>query len=418
MNVPQPAQQTVYLIGTGMGEPGGMTIHAREMLERCDVLIGSRRILEPFAHLGIPAVPAFQPDQIRTYLLSHPEFQRAAVLFSGDIGFYSGARQLRERLRDIPGMEVRSICGISSPAYFCAKLGISWDDVYLLSLHGRETNWLGAVAAHTKTFLLTGGSETVTGLCQRLCQYGFPDATVHVGEFLSYPEERITTACAAELSNRSFAPLSVMLVENPHAKRPGPLTHGLDDSLFVRGRVPMTKSEVRSVSLSKLELYPGETVYDIGAGTGSVSVEIARQIPDGAVYAIERNPDAVALLRENRRRFHLSNLHLVSGSAPQVLAQLPVPDRVFLGGTGGGIESILSALLEKNPKVRVVLNAITLETLTNAMQAFQTLGFHAPDIVQMTVAKAKQVGGYHMMQGQNPIYILAADGPGKEYGDV
>ena len=406
-------QQTVYLIGTGMGSPDGLTLEARSILERCEVLIGSRRVLEPFAKLPIPTFAAYQPDQICAYLLSHPEFEQIAVLFSGDVGFYSGASQLRKRLQGLAGVEVQSVCGVSSPAYFCAKLGIPWDGVCLMSLHGRETNWLGAVAAHEKTFLLTGGSQTVTGLCQRLCQYGFPDVTVSVGESLSYPDECITSGTARTLSNRSFAPLSVMLIENPHACPNGPVTHGLDDAQFVRGRVPMTKSEVRSVSLSKLGLYAGETVYDVGAGTGSVSVEIARQIPDGAVYAIERNPDALALLRENRRQFRVPNLHLVEGSAPQVFARLPAPDRAFLGGTGGGIEPVLAALVEKNPGVRVVLNAVTLETLTMTIQAFQTLGFHAPDITQMTVAKAKQVGGYHMMQGQNPIYILAADGPGK-----
>ncbi len=412
MNEPQKNLQTVFLLAAGMGNPSCMTIQAREILESCQVLIGSKRILEPFLDLGLPTFSAFQPEQIGSYLLSHPQFERAAVLFSGDVGFYSGARLLAQTLSGLPGMQVQWVCGISSPAYLCARLGMAWEDVFLMSLHGRESNWLGAVASHAKTFLLTGGSQTVTGLCQCLCQHGFADVMVHVGERLSYPDERITTATAGTLSNRSFAPLSVMLVENPRAGMSGPVTHGLDDSMFVRGRVPMTKSEVRSVSLSKLQLYPEDIVYDIGAGTGSVSVEIARQIPYGAVYAIERHQEALSLLRENRSRFGVPNLHIISGSAPQALAQLPAPDRVFLGGTGGGMELILSALLDKNPKVRVVLNAVTLETLTHSMKALQTLGFHDPDILQLSVAKAKQVGGYHMMQGQNPIYILAADGPG------
>lgn len=417
MNVPQKNLQTVFLIAAGMGHPDGMTVAARETMESCQVLIGSKRILESFSGSDRLLFPAYQPGQIRSYLFEHPEYERVAVLFSGDVGFYSGARLLSQTLMELPGVEVQWVSGVSSPSYLCARLGIAWDDVHLISLHGRETNWLGAVASHAKTFLLTGGSQTVTGLCQRLCQHGFSDAVVHVGERLSYPDERITTATAASLSNRSFSPLSVMLVENPHIKNLGPVTHGLEDSAFVRGRVPMTKCEVRSVSLSKLQLYPGDTVYDIGAGTGSVSVEIARQIPDGNVYAVERHSDALLLLRENRSRFHLSNLHIISGSAPQALEHLPAPDRVFLGGTGGGMEAILSVLLDKNPKVRVVVNAVTLETLTQAMKALETLGFCDPDILQMTVAKAKQVGGYHMMQGQNPIYILAADGPGKGQGN-
>ena len=159
-------------------------------------------------------------------------------------------------------------------------------------------------------------------------------------------------------------------------------------------------------SLSKLQLYDGEIVYDIGAGTGSVSVEMALQIPNGTVYAIERNPEAVTLLHANRDQFHLHNLEIISGNAPPAFSSLPAPDRAFIGGTGSGVRKILMALLHKNPKIRIVLNAITLETLSDSLQALQKLNFQNIDVVQLSVAKAKPVGGYHMMMGQNPIYIL------------
>ena len=242
-------------------------------------------------------------------------------------------------------------------------------------------------------------------------EHGLSHVTVHVGERLSYPDEQIVTASASDLASRSFDPLSVMLIENPSAKKPHRVTHGLEDGAFWRGNVPMTKSEVRSVSLSKLQLYDGEIVYDIGAGTGSVSVEMALQIPNGTVYAIERNPEAVTLLHANRDQFHLHNLEIISGNAPPAFSSLPAPDRAFIGGTGSGVRKILMALLHKNPKIRIVLNAITLETLSDSLQALQKLNFQNIDVVQLYVAKAKPVGGYHMMMGQNPIYILSANGP-------
>ncbi len=406
-----PSQRTVFLIGIGMGNPDTLTIQAKTALENSQLLIGAKRITEPFSSLGLPILESFRPDEIWEYILCHTEFQRIAVLFSGDIGFYSGARHLVESLQDIPDMEVVSICGISSPVYFCSKLRIPWENVHLMSLHGRETQWLGAVSSHPKTFLLTGGTQTVSSLCQQLCEHGLSHVTVHVGERLSYPDEQIVTASASDLASRSFDPLSVMLIENPSAKKPHRVTHGLEDEAFWRGNVPMTKSEVRSVSLSKLQLYDGEIVYDIGAGTGSVSVEMALQIPNGTVYAIERNPEAVTLLHANRDQFHLHNLEIISGNAPPAFSSLPTPDRAFVGGTGSGVRKILMALLHKNPKIRIVLNAITLETLTDSLQALQKLNFQNIDVVQLSVAKAKPVGGYHMMMGQNPIYILSADGP-------
>lgn len=184
-------------------------------------------------------------------------------------------------------------------------------------------------------------------------------------------------------------------------------THGLPDREFVRGDVPMTKEEVRSVSLSKLHLKRDSIVYDVGAGTGSVSVEAAIQADQGHVYAIERNEEAVALILQNQRRMKVDNLTVIAGEAPDVLEELPAPDCVFIGGSKGHMKEIIQTVAQKNPKVRVVINAIALETLAEAVKCCDEVKVTEEEIVQISVAKSKSVGSYHMMMGQNPVSVIS-----------
>lgn len=181
------------------------------------------------------------------------------------------------------------------------------------------------------------------------------------------------------------------------------------DEWFIRGEIPMTKSEVRAVSVSRLELQTNSIVYDIGAGTGSVSVEAALKVPEGHVYAFEQKEEGCALIRANAKKAGLTNLTVVPGKAPESLAGYPAPDRVFLGGSSGNMEEILDLVTELNPAVQLVINVIALESLNQAMVWFQKKGWE-PEVVCMQVSRAAKRGPYHMMQAQNPIYILAAQG--------
>ena len=181
------------------------------------------------------------------------------------------------------------------------------------------------------------------------------------------------------------------------------------DEWFIRGEIPMTKSEVRAVSVSRLELQTNSIVYDIGAGTGSVSVEAALRVPKGHVYAFEQKEEGCALIRANAKKAGLTNLTVVPGKAPESLAGYPAPDRVFLGGSSGNMEEILDLVTELNPAVQLVINVIALESLNQAMAWFQKKGWE-PEVVCMQVSRAAKRGPYHMMQAQNPIYILAAQG--------
>ena len=169
----------------------------------------------------------------------------------------------------------------------------------------------------------------------------------------------------------------------------------------------MTKQEVRAAALALLAPRPGDCLWDLGAGTGSVSVELALAAPEGQVYAVERNADAQALILENRRKFGLHNLTLISGAAPEALAGLPAPDRVFVGGTGGHMAETLAAVHTANPAARVVISAIAIESLSAALAALQAQGFEAIQVSQISVCRSRPAGGLHLMMAQNPVYLIS-----------
>ena len=404
-------KRQLYLVGIGMGNEKNRTVEAEQICQSADLLIGARRMLQSVKTEGKAVFESYKPDEIDAYLAEHPQYETAAVLLSGDIGFYSGAKKLYdaiERTEGLEQMEIYPVSGISSVVYFCGKLGVSWENVHLLSLHGRKQNLIDAVKYHEKVFVLCGEKDGIPKICCKLKEYGLGDVKVAVGTDLSYEQERIVQGTAESLMKEDFAPLSVLLICNPDVKKR--IGHGLDDDLFLRGKVPMTKSEVRSISLSKLRLHKDAVVWDVGAGTGSVSIEAASLAKDGVVYAIEKKDEAIDLLEQNKRKFGTDNLEIIKGLAPEALEGLPAPTHAFIGGSSGNLKEILEVLLEQNPRVRVVINAIALETVAEAMQCLKSMAFTDVDIAQVSVAKGKKLGSYEMMMGQNPVYIFSCTG--------
>ena len=404
----EPGKTQITLAGIGMGAYQNMTVEVAEAVREADAVLGASRMVEFARTLGKPVYCAYKDDELKAYIDAHPEYRKVVILLSGDIGFYSGAKKLRQRLADA-AYPVRMLSGISSVVYFCGKLGTSWEDVKLLSLHGKEENIIGAVAGHQKVFALIGGKDSVNRLCRQFMEYGLSDIRLHVGERLSYPEERITSGKPAELEGESFDGLCVILAENPDAGKL-PVTHGLPDELFLRDKVPMTKSEVRSISLSRLQLRPDSVIYDVGAGTGSVSVEMALQAAEGMVYAIEKNETAAELIEKNKRVFRTANIQVIRGLAPEAMEELPVPTHAFIGGSSGNLREIMECLLRKNPECRIVINTIALESIAETLDCVKALPVTEVEIAGVSVARSKTLGRYHMMMGQNPVYIISCKG--------
>lgn len=401
--------QKVSLVGIGMGTADTLTQEGKQALECADLLIGAARMVEHIRKPGQEVWTGYKPEEICAYIATHPEHRNVAIALSGDVGFYSGAKKLLETLhRELPMVQKKVYCGISSMIYFCAKLETPWEDVHPVSLHGRECNLPGLLRIYGKIFAIVGTTDGIAKLCQKLQSYGMGDVRVEVGERLSYPEEKITRGYAWQLTELETDSLSVVLFTREGKE--AIVTHGIPDEAFIRGKVPMTKEEVRGISLSKLQLTRNSIVYDVGAGTGSVSVEMAMQAVEGRVYAIEKKPEAVELLYKNKEKFAADNLEIVEGLAPEACVDLPVPTHAFIGGSSGNMKDILKLLLSKNPGIRVVINCIALESVGEAMNCLNVLPFEQVDIAQVQVAKGKKAGSYHLMMGQNPVYVISCRG--------
>ena len=394
----------VTVIGIGPGNEACLTVEAKAALTDCDAVIGAKSVVESL-HTEKPVYPEFLPEKVRAVLDSHPTIRHAAVVMRGDVGFYSGTKKL---LAVLDGYEVTVIPGISSVVYFAAKLGTSWDDAALISLHGRDANLIHAVKNNRKIFALTGGENTVDVICKKLCEFGYGEISVTVGEKLSFSDEKNTHGIAADFAERAFDSLAVLYIENESAVRRH--RHGIADEEFLRGDVPMTKSEVRTISMAKLDLPTDAIVYDIGAGTGSVSVECALAAYDGQVYAIEKEADAAELIRQNRIKFGCENLYVTCGIAPDALAELSAPTHAFIGGSSGNLREIIAVLLEKNPDVRIVINAVTVETQTEAAECAKFFGFTEYETVSVNIARSRKLGRYHMMTAQNPVSVITLQG--------
>lgn len=394
----------VTLLGLGGGTPECVAAEARTALERAELVLGAERLLGALPPVeGQRRFAAVRAGEIME-LLTREEAGIACVVFSGDTGFYSGAKALLPLLRE-RGIEHRVLPGVSSVQLLAARLGRPWQDWTLCSAHGADCDPVAAVMRGKPAFFLTGGDQTPARLCRALADAGLGDTRVTVGENLAYVEEHILETTAAACAGMGFASLSVLLVEAvPRPDRP---VGGLTDEAFVRGDVPMTKQEVRAAALSKLALRRNDTVWDVGAGTGSVSVELALAASEGRVYAVEHREEACALIETNRRRFGAWNLRLVRGMAPEALRELPKPDAVFIGGSEGRLRAIIEAAYARNPDVRLCISAIALETLSTAMDALIRMDLET-EITQIAVNRTKTAGELHLLTANNPIFLIAA----------
>lgn len=418
------ASRTAYLIGMGPGSLELLTGEAKRYLQECDCIIGAERMVEACLQIADkPCFKSYKKEEIAAFLREHEEYRRAALVYSGDIGFYSGAKGMEKALT---GFRVVSATGISSAQYFLNKIGAGWQDVELASCHGKRGNLIPLLLKRGRVFSLLGGGEDVSDICDSLLELGLENTELTVGERLSYPEERIVTGKPEALRGQRFAALSVLYLERKgvggqekgfSAPEGGTLRAwkhslpGLPDEAFLRDKVPMTKQGIRILSLAKLGLTEDAVVYDIGAGTGSVSVEAALLCPKGEVYAIERKPEAAELIRRNRVRFQAANLIVVEGTAPEALKDLPAPTHAFVGGSGGNLMEIIEAVRSRNPAVRFAVNAVTLETIAQLQRiplCFPEYG--DMELLQANLSVGRAVGRYHMMSAENPVMIASFGG--------
>lgn len=398
----------VHIIGLGMS-PADLTQDAHNLIAAADLLAGGRRHLEYFAsHRGEKILLGKELDQAMAAIREAARTKRVVVLASGDPNYYGIGRKLTAYL----GMDnVILHPNITAVQKACGLLKMPWDDAVVVSLHGRGRQKLNEVLGRaSKIIIYTAGAETPGEISRLLQRPGMPAYRMCVLENLGAEGQKITWPTLAEADKQDFSPLNliVLLREAKEAAVAGVLHLGLPEAALVHEAGLITKSEVRGVVLGKLKLLPGLVLWDVGAGCGSVGLEASLLLPGGQVLAVEQHPERARQIAANIARYGVANLQVICGVAPQCLADLESPDRVFIGGGGKQLPAILEMVANKlKPQGRVVLTATLLSTLSRATELLESRGWQV-EICQVQISRSRPLGGSAYLQALNPVWILTA----------
>ncbi len=399
----------ITLAGIGMGSRECETIEVAKAIEDCDAVFGADRIISNIAcakkypmYLATDIIPVLEKEK----------FAKAVILFSGDTGFYSGAKKMAYALKNWrDDIEIDILPGISSFSYLASRIGESYDDAYLFSLHGKNSETafgrlIEKIKNNSKIFTLLSGANDVAKLACKLEKLDITDIEFIVGENLSYENETVTCLSLEEAKKYSAEGIVTAFIRNKYPEK-RPLINIKKDQFFIREKVPMTKECIRHESIIRLGLREGDVFYDIGGGTGSVAIEAASLSPDLQVTTIERKIEAVELIKQNIEKACLSNIDVICDDALSALKSLAKPDAVFIGGSGGELKEILEVLMAKGSGIRVVINAVSFETIEEVRSVLKEIPHKAEESTMISVTDVKEVGSYHLMQAQNPVWIFS-----------
>jgi precorrin-6Y C5,15-methyltransferase (decarboxylating) len=404
----------IHLIGMSDAGLESLSSRARGLVEGARLIAGGKRHLEFVAHLAAAKL-AVDGDLDGLAARLKQESARApedavVVLASGDPLFYGIGKALIERLG--PGM-LQVHPGLSSMQLAFARVGLSWEDASLVSVHGRSLSPLLAMPPlSVKLGVFTDDKNTPGIIATFLMAQGWPpNSDAWVLENLEGRDEKVSALSLQELASRSFGPLNVMLARRGAPARPADLhAFALPDKDFAQRKPQdglITRAEVRAVALSKLRLFPSARVWDVGAGSGSVSVEAGRLCRQGKVWAVEKNAEDCAIIRQNIAKFAVPNVELVEGRAPEALRGLPEPpDAVFVGGSGGGMAGILGTCLASlKPGGSLVVDTVTVENTAECLAWFKASGLDW-DFVQLQVSRRRPILNLNRLEALNPVNIF------------
>ncbi len=390
-------------------EPGarGLPAEVTERIARADLLAGSRR------HLAL--VPGFRGEilpfedhrvtDVVARVAADPNL-RAVLLASGDPGFFGAAALV---LRRFPRDEVEIVPAISSMQLAFARAGEPWSDARFASLHGRPLENLAPLLGARRIGVFTDAENSPTRIASFLEDTGWDGYEMVVAEDLGLPTERVTRGPVSEFRDWTGSDLNVvLLLRNGVPARP--LGPGIPDGAFSHDRGLITKREVRAVALGLLDLPEAGVLWDVGAGSGSVSVEACLLRSGLRVYAVEKTAEGVSHIRKNRRRFRAAGLVPVEGEAPGALKALPDPDRVFVGGSGGRLAAVLDVAWGRlRPGGVLLVAAVLLETQAETL-AWTRARSLEPEITEVRASRSRPVAGRHRMVPENPVCLVRLEG--------
>ncbi len=403
----------VQVVGLGMS-PADLTPKALEIIRGAQVLVGGRRLLDYFPKHRAMKIPLGKdPEGTLRQLVALAAAKRVVVLASGDPNFY-GIGPLVVKVLGAEQVVIHP--NLTAVQAACARLKMPWQDARIISLHGRSWEPLAAALGQPGPLIIYTDPVHAPGeIARYLLDRGLTEPRLCVAEDLGQDTERVTWLSLSEAKGREFSPLNLVVVPEPgEVISSGPQLHlGLPEEVLVHQAGLITKAEVRAVVLAKLRLLPGQVMWDVGAGCGSVSLEASLLVPGGKIYAVERHPERAAQITANRDKFGVHNLEVVCAPAPVCLAQLPDPQRVFVGGGGPEVGAIVrEAIRRLTPGGRVVITAALLETLEAGRNVLAEAGWEV-EVVQLQVSRSHPLAGGTALQALNPVWIVTGgQGPG------
>lgn len=383
----------------------GFSTQALEVINRADVLIGHLRHLDLFPDFAGEKRELGDLSELLVFLKETD--RQVALLASGDPMFFGISRFL---LRNLPKEQIEIFANVTSMQYAFSRIKEPWDDAIFVSVHGRGMGMaVDKIVASEKACVLTDKVNSPAALARELLARGAEGYEAWLCEDLGLPGEKFTRTDLRGLLELTPSELNILILIKVYEPN---LIHypliGIDDEQFQTSKKLITKQEIRAVTIAKLQLQDDLVMWDIGAGSGSVSIEASNLMPHGRIYALERNPQCVGFLAENLKKFSAYTVKLIEAEAPEGLDDLPDPDRVFIGGAGGHLEDIIDTIDKRlRPEGLIVLNAVTLETLTKAVEYLEDHAYLV-EAVCINVARTRSLSEYKMFEALNPVYVITA----------